>query len=78
LCTTKHTSVLDTGSTTTTTVNTHTCEPCDCTPGTPESSAGTLQEIITWAHLVIRWFSGIPLCMHVFGLVYLFIHSVTY
>jgi hypothetical protein len=45
---------------------------------TPESSPGTLQEIITWAHLVIYWFSGTHLCMHVFGLVYLFIYSVTY
>ena len=66
VCTTEDTSVPNTGSTTTTTVNTHTCEPCDCTPGTPESSSGILQEIIAWVHLVIHWFSGTHLCMHVY------------
>lgn len=67
VCITEHTSVPDTGNTTTTTtVKTPTCEPCECTPGTPESSAGTLQEIIAWVHLVIQWFLGTHLCMHVY------------
>ena len=69
VCTTGYTSDPDEGSTATTNTtigNTETCEPCDCSCGTPESSTGTLQEIITWVQLVIHWFSGTPSRIHVY------------